>query len=148
MKKNIMMRGIYGFPTGIAIGYLITIIISAIWGEGHYAPCMPELAERMGSEISAVILQAVLCGLLGTVCGGGSVIWDMEEWSIARQTGTYFLLVLVTMMPIGYALRWMERSFAGIVQYCVIFAIIFAAVWILQYFNVLRKIKAINSKLN
>lgn len=148
MKKNIMIRGGYGFPTGIAIGYLITIVISAIWGEGYYAPCVPELVERMGSEINAVILQAVLCGLLGMVCGGGSVIWDMEKWSIARQTGTYFLLILVTMIPIGYALRWMEHSLAGIVQYCVIFVIIFASVWILQYLNVLRKIKAINSKLN
>lgn len=148
MKKNIMIRGGYGFPTGIAIGYLITIVISAIWGEGYYAPCVPELVERMGNEINAVILQAVMCGLLGMVCGGGSVIWDMEKWSIARQTGTYFLLILVTMIPIGYALRWMEHSLAGIVQYCVIFVIIFASVWILQYLNVLRKIKAINSKLN
>ena len=112
MKKNIMIRGGYGLPTGIAIGYLITIVISAIWGEGYYAPCVPELVERMGSEINAVILQAVLCGLLGMVCGGGSVIWDMEKWSIARQTGTYFLLILVTMIPIGYALRWMEHSLA------------------------------------
>lgn len=147
MKKNIMMRGAYGFPMGIAIGYLITVIISAIWGEGYYAPCVPELAEVMESEISAVVLQTILCGLLGMVCGGGSVIWDMEEWSIARQTGSYFLLVLVTMLPIGYVLRWMEHSLAGIAQYCVIFAMIFAAVWILQYFNVLWKIRAINSKL-
>ncbi len=147
MKKNIMQRGAFGILTGIAIGYLITIIISAIWGKGYYAPCVPELTEMMGNEIRAVILQTVLCALLGLVCGSGSVIWDVEEWSIARQTGTYFLLVLAAMMPIGYALQWMEHSLSGIIQYCGIFILIFAVVWIWQYFSVLRKIKAINKKL-
>lgn len=147
MKKNMMMRGAFGVPTGIAIGYLITIVISAIWGNGYYAPCVPDLAERMGSEINAVVLQTLLCGLIGLVCGAGSVIWDIEEWSIARQTGTYFLIVFAAMLPVGYALQWMEHSLAGVIQYCSIFILIFAAVWIWQYFTVLQKIKAINEKL-
>lgn len=147
MKKNMMMRGALGVPLGIAIGYMITIISSAVWGEGYYAPCVPELVKEMGSEINAVVLQAVLCGLLGMVCGAGSVIWEIERWSIARQTGTYFLLILAGMMPIGYVLQWMEHSAAGAAQYFGIFAIIFVVIWISQYVNVLWKIRAINSKL-
>ncbi len=147
MKKNMIIRGAFGVPSGIAIGYLITIISSAIWGEGYYAPCVPGLAEQMGSEINAVILQTVLCALLGMICGGGSVIWDIEEWSIARQTGIYFLLILAAMMPAAYVLHWMEHSLAGVIQYFGIFTIIFASVWMLQYMSVLRKIRAINAKL-
>ena len=32
MKKQMILRGLLGFPLGIAIGYVITIIISLIHG--------------------------------------------------------------------------------------------------------------------
>ena len=31
MKKQVLLRGLQGFPLGIAIGYIITIIISLGW---------------------------------------------------------------------------------------------------------------------
>lgn len=77
MKKKILLRGLLGIPTGIAIGYVITIGISLIWGKGYYAPCVPELISLMGSEIRAVILQTALCGLLGVGCSASSVIWEL-----------------------------------------------------------------------
>lgn len=38
MKKRIILRGAFGFPLGITIGYLISIFVSLIWAEGHYVP--------------------------------------------------------------------------------------------------------------
>ena len=70
MKKQLLLRGLLGFPIGIALGYLITILVSLGWGDGAYAPCMPALADAMGSEIGAVMLQALLCGLLPRMAGG------------------------------------------------------------------------------
>ena len=58
IKKKIMLRAISGLPIGLSIGYLITIVISLIWADGYYASCVPALAETMGNEINAVILQA------------------------------------------------------------------------------------------
>ena len=58
MIKKIILRGLLGFPVGIAIGYVITIVISLIWAQGYYSPCVPELAAAMGNEIYAVTLQA------------------------------------------------------------------------------------------
>ena len=86
MKKKLLLRGALGFP----IGYVITICISLMWAGGYYSPCAPELAEALGNEISAVILQALLCGLLGAGFAASSVIWEMESWSLVRQTGVYF----------------------------------------------------------
>lgn len=67
MKKQLLLRGLLGFPIGIALGYLITILVSLGWGGGAYAPCMPALADAVGSEIGAVMLQALLCGLLSNI---------------------------------------------------------------------------------
>ena len=58
MKKKIFFRILSGFFIGLSIGYLITIILSLIWGKGYYSPCVPELIGITGSEIKAVLLQA------------------------------------------------------------------------------------------
>ena len=36
MKKQIIKRGLVGFPAGIVIGFVITLIISACVGDGSY----------------------------------------------------------------------------------------------------------------
>lgn len=148
MKKNIILRGALGFPLGLAIGYIITIIISLIWAEGYYSPCVPELISFMGSEISAVILQALLCGLLGVGFAASSVIWEIERWSIVKQTGIYFFTVSLFMLPIAYFLRWMEHSLAGFFQYWGFFTLIFAFVWIIEFIIGKRNVKKMNEKLH
>lgn len=148
MKKKIWMRGALGLPLGIAIGYVITILESLGWGQGYYSPCVPELIAVMGNEIRAVVLQTVLCGLLGVVFGAGSVIWEIEQWSIARQTGTYFLGAAATMMPVAYFSYWMEHSVRGFLIYFCIFTVIFIVIWLVQYMFMRRDVNRINSKLN
>ena len=147
LKKKILLRAISGLPIGLSIGYLITIVISLIWADGYYTPCVPALAETTGSEINAVILQALLCAILGMGFGGCSVIWEIEDWGIAKQTGIYFLIVSLIMMPVAYITYWMEHSFWGVVSYFGIFAFIFAIIWAIQYVRAKRNIKKMNEKM-
>ena len=148
MKKNIILRGLLGFPIGISIGYVITICTSLIWGGGYYSPCVPELISMAGSEIYAVLLQALLCGLIGTCCAASSVIWEIEHWSIVMQTGLYFLIISVVIMPISYLLYWMEHSVAGFLQYFGIFAAIFAGIWITEFIIGKHNVDKMNQKLH
>lgn len=148
MKKKIFLRSLSGFPLGVTIGYFITIIISLIWVGGYYSPCVPELVDVMGNEINAVMLQAVLCGVLGMGFGGSSVIWEIEDWGIAKQTGIYFLIVALVMMPIAYVTFWMEHSMKGALSYFGIFAGIFVVVWIIQYTIVRHTIRKMNENLH
>lgn len=147
MKKTMLSRGLFGFPVGISIGYLITVCTSLIWGGGYYTPCVPELVSMMGNEIRAVLLQTLLCGLIGTGCAAGSVIWEVEHWSIAKQTGLYFLVISVIVMPISYLLHWMEHSMAGFLQYYGIFAAIFAVIWITEFLIGKRNVDKMNQNL-
>ena len=66
MKKKLIQRGLLGFPLGIAIGFVITIMISVCVGDGSFYPVTLELMEAMGNELNAVIVQTVLCGIMGT----------------------------------------------------------------------------------
>lgn len=147
MKKKIWMRGALGLPKGIAIGYVLTILESLGGEQGYYSPCVPELIAVMGNEIRAVILQTVLCGLLGMVFGAGSVIWEIERWSIARQTGTYFLVAAAAVIPVAYFSYWMEHSVRGFLTYFCFFTVIFIVIWLVQYMFMRRDVNRINSKL-
>lgn len=148
MKKKILMRCLSGFPLGVFIGYVISIVISLIWAEGYYSPCVPELIDTVGNEINAVMLQAFLCGVLGMGFAASSVIWEIENWGIVKQTGIYFLIVSVIMMPIAYITYWMEHSLKGVVSYFGIFFLIFAAVWFIQYIRARQSVKKMNDTLN
>lgn len=148
MKKNIILRGAFGFPLGLAIGYVITIIISLVWAEGNYSPCVPELISVTGNEINAVILQALLCGFLGAGFAASSAIWEIERWSIVKQTGIYFLTVSVIMLPIAYFLYWMEHSLAGFFRYWGVFTLIFVMVWVIEFIIGKRNVKKMNDKLH
>ncbi len=148
MKKKIILRGILGFPVGIAIGYLITIFISLFWANGYYSPCVPELIRAVGSEIGAVALQALLCGLMGSGFAACSVIWEIENWSIIKQTGIYFIIVSVIMLPIAYFTYWMEHSIAGVFSYFGIFVLIFAFFWIIQFAIGKHNVRRMNENLH
>lgn len=148
MKKQIITRGLFGIPTGISIGYLITIIISLGWGNGAYLPVVPELATQLGSEISAVILQTGLCALLGAVFAAASVIWEIDKWSIAKQTGIYFFIASITMMPVAYFARWIGNSIVGFLLYFGSFLVVFIIIWFVQYCVWKNRIRKINEKVS
>ncbi len=147
MKKQILLRGMLGFPLGLAMGYLITIFISLTVSDGRYYPYVPELAAVMGNEINAVLLQAVLCGILGAGFGACSVIWQIESWGILKQTGIYFSIISVIMLPTAYVSYWMEHSLKGILSYFGIFVLISAAVWIVQYAAAKHNVRKMNETL-
>lgn len=147
MKKKIILRGALGAPIGIAIGYLITIAISLAWGKGWYAPCVPELAEVMGSEIRAVLLQTALCALLGAVGAASSVIWEIESWSLVKQSGVFFLILAAVMLPTAWFTYWMEHSIGGFLSYLGMFAAIFVFIWLAEYLIGRRIVAKMNAKL-
>ena len=144
MKKKMMKRMWIGLPVGIAMGYIITLIISACIGDGAFYPVAPEFAEKMGNELNAVILQTVLCGVIGVGFAAASVIWELDSWSLAKQSGVYFLVIGIILLPIAYVANWMQHSVVGFLSYIGIFAGIFFAVWLSQYLCWKQRIKKMN----
>ena len=147
MKKKIMKRIWIGLPVGIAMGYIITLIISACIGDGTFYSVAPELAEKMGSELNAVILQTVLCGVLGVGFAAASVIWELDSWSLAKQSGVYFLVIGILLLPIAYVANWMQHTVVGFLSYLGIFVGIFAVVWLSQYLCWKQRIKKMNDRV-
>lgn len=145
--KNVMKRAALGVPLGIALGHVITVFVSLGWGNGHFAPCVPAMVEMVGSELGAVMLQTLLCGILGAAFSGAAVVWEMEEWSLAKQSGVYFLTTALVMLPIAYVNHWMEHSVKGFMGYLGIFTLVFLLVWGIQYLCIRHHIQKMNASL-
>lgn len=148
MKKKLIMRGLFGVPAGIALGFVITLIISACTGTGSFYPAAPELIDTMGNELNAVALQTVLCAIMGAGFAAASVIWELDAWSLAKQSGIYFLIISVIMLPIAYVTNWMKHTVLGVLSYAGLFAAIFVVVWLSQYLLWKRKIKKMNAAVD
>lgn len=82
-----------------------------------------------GGESSAVALQAAVACLVGAGFAGSSVVWEIERWGLAQQTGVCFLLYALFMLPAAYAMHWVEHTPAGFVRYFGAFALLFALIW-------------------
>ena len=147
MLKQAVKRGLFGIPLGISITFVITIIISLAVGDGYYHPVVPTLAGQFGGEIGAVVFQTVLAGLMWAVAWAASIIWDIEKWSYAKQTGVYFIIISVIMLPGAHLLHWIPRTFAGFLLYIVIFVVIYAIICTVNYVVWRAQIKKINSKI-
>lgn len=146
LKKKAAVRGLLGFPIGVTIGVFITILASLTEGSGVYHPVMPSMAARMGSEVNAMLIQTVLSGVMGVGFAAGSAVWDIDSWSLFRQTAVYFLIACVSQLPIAYFCGWMDN--AGIMGYIGTFVLIFIIVWFVLYLGIRAKVKKMNDKLH
>lgn len=147
MKKEILKRCLLGAPLGLAISTIITIIISLIMGDGRYYAVVPSLAQDMGSEINAVILQAVLSMIYGAAWGGASVVWDAEGWSLLKMTVVHLVITSLATFPIAYLARWMPHSATGILLYFGIFVLVYIGIWLSQYSAMKKRVKEMNAKI-
>ena len=107
---------------------------------------MPSFVTAMGSELSAVALQTLLCGILGAASAASSLVWT-ADWSLLKRTVVNFLLLTGAMLPIAYVTGWMEHSVKGFLLYFAAFTLIFALIWLCQYLALKRRIKRLNEKV-
>ena len=147
MKKKLLSRCLMGAPIGLAISTAVTILISFILGDGDYYPVVPALIEVCGTEMNAVLLQAICSLLYGAVFAGATVIWEKDDWSILRQTLTYLIVCSLATLPVAYFMHWMEHSLWGVIGYFAIFFGIYLLIWLSQYSAMKKRVQQLNAKV-
>ncbi len=147
MFKEVLRRIGVGAVFGVTLSQLIAIIISLCIADGNFYAVVPSLAERMNSEIGAAIVQTVCSILYGGMFGGMSIVWELDNWSILKQTIVHFSVVFVVTMPIAYITEWMQHSILGAIIYFVIFAFSYVFIWFSQYMTMKKHLDDVNEKM-
>ena len=153
MKKKVIKRCLFGAPIGLLISHIILLITSIFLSvatkkyEGDFLPAPWSLIELCGSELNAVIIQTICSLIFGAAFGGASVIWEIENWSLLKQTVIHCIVISVSMLPIAYCMYWMPHSFWGIAGYIAIFFFIYFFIWFSQYFAMKKRIQEFNEKV-
>lgn len=150
MNKELWKKAWKRVPLGMIIGLTISTVITilnSLGGDGQYQAVVPALIEDCGSEINAVVAQALCSLLYGGIIGAASVIWE-TDWSLTKMTVVHLLVISLTMLPIAYLMRWMNRTVRGVLLYIVFFLVLYAIIWIISYRRTQRQLREINKKLN
>lgn len=145
---DVWQRAAMGIPIGITIGYLITILTSLFYGGGQYIAVNEDLVQACGSSMNAILVQTGLYILIGAVCGGASCIWQIESWSLLKQSAIFFVLIAGVVLAGGWFGCWMPHSLAGFGLYCFLFVNLFVLIWVFSYLKIRAGVKKMNRTLS
>lgn len=146
--RKALFRGLLGIPIGVFISSTITLLISLFFlEEGVYHPVVPEFAKATGNQVTAVLLQYLLSGLMGFGYGSGSAVFEVENWSITKQAVIHFFIVTIVTFPIAFLCYWMEHTLWGVVSYILLFFAIYFIIWLIQMYFLRQKVEGINNSI-
>ncbi len=147
LKRNLLLRGLIGALAGVFIGQAVCIIVSLCVDGQELMPVPVELTRQVGNEIVAFILQNLACMIYGSVWAMASIVWEVEGWSLAKQTRIHWQLCSTSALPIAWLLHWFPHTWTGAAGYFASFALIYVGVWLSQYLSMRQHLKKVNRKL-
>lgn len=131
--KKFILRGLMGVPMGVFINQIVYFILA-----------LNNDIVSLSSHI--VITQFIISVLCGFYLVGVSVIFDVEEWSLLRQTITHSI-VMLPYFPIAYYAGWIPKTPFGVLLFILNYIIVYIIIWLSFRMYWTKKAKEINSEL-
>ncbi|WP_122639223.1 DUF3021 domain-containing protein [Romboutsia sp. Marseille-P6047] len=147
MKKRLYIKGILGFVFGVFLSYTISIIVSICLNTGKFYPADTALVYKTGSVLKAIVIQYFGIGIIGSIMGISSIIFEKDEWSILFQTILHFI---ISSICIAIYLLLAHTNMVGIshvVLYIGILLVVYIVIWIYRIISCYTKIRKIKKKL-
>ncbi len=145
MFKKAMLRGFIGLPIGVFISTTIALIFSIMWGT--FLPTSAQLIEISGTQLNAALIQYISSCILGFTCASFSVIFEVENWSITKQTIIHSICMFISIFVVAILNHWVSMNFLSILIFIAIWIFIYIIIWIALYTYWKNKILQINRRL-
>ena len=126
--KKATLLGLAGFVLGVltGIGFMLA---------------------RSSEGLKAAFPNLLLSGIYSAVVTGSSIVYDIEEWSIARATATHFLLSFSLYFLLVLSMGWFRLDDPVFWIVIAVMAVIYVLIWLFQYLSYKRKIREMNHDL-
>lgn len=146
MKKYILSASL-----GVTIGTIISIITSAVFGQGAYLPLNP--SSTMGAyylsnfnQVTIMFICVLVWAAIGLLFQLADKIFE-QDWSLLRMTAMHFGITALGFTPLGILAGWFPVTLGGLLFFWFIFVLVYASLFFLNYRKMERHIKEINGKL-
>ena len=126
--KKATLLGLAGFALGVltGIGFMLA---------------------RSSEGLKAAFPNLLLSGIYSAVVTGSSIVYDIEEWSIARATATHFLLSFSLYFLLVLSMGWFRLDDPVFWIVIAVMVVIYVLIWLFQYLSYKRKIREMNHDL-
>ena len=149
MKYKLVLKASMGFSLGLII-FLIFAIFSIPEDTNSELNISNQVlyTEVTRQELIGFTFQLFISGLYGALAMGGSIVYEIESWSILKSTAIHYLTILISYYVMCFTLRWFSPSdmFINAIIFLA-FTIVYIMIWLIQYYRYKIEIKKINMKL-
>lgn len=148
MLKNAFIRGINGFVYAVSIHVVVALVMMVIVDEPDFLPMVPEYAALFKSKAAALLLQILLIGITSAAFGVGSVILEMERWSLLKQSIIYYIFTAVFWVPVSIFCWRIDKYITACISMFCSYTASYVITWMIQYRLCKKSIAEINQKLS
>lgn len=145
MKKKVWQRGLCGAPVGLMIFMGIFLSLAYLRGDGELHVGY-YLIRIYGTEVNAMTAACIGAMMIGILWSAASVLYE-TDWNLVMQTVIHALVCVLPSMAIAWAMYWIPRNRDGILQYAMLFGMIYGAVWLIQYMDRKKRVRQMNTLL-
>ena len=148
-QKKLIVHLIVGFLVGAGIGNLIAFLISLLTGgnaEAHHIVAM-QLTAKIGL-VGAIVLQTFLCGLFGMGSIGGMLLYQIDNWSLAKATIVHYVLIVTCYVGCSLILYWFPPEFVYYAISVGAMTVGFFIIWLCMYLVWKKEVRKMNEELN
>lgn len=144
MWKKSLLRGAVSYCI-CATATLIAHLIAALCGASSL--CVPDFIARVGSEMTATLLQPLLIALIGFAFGAGSILFEVERWGFLMQGAVHFAVtgsVWIAVEMFCFA----PIAPPAVVSFALSSAAAYAITWGAQYFAWRAQVRHLNEQIH
>ncbi|HEL2422358.1 TPA: DUF3021 domain-containing protein [Streptococcus suis] len=146
MKKYILSASL-----GVTIGSLISIVMAGFFGEGYYLPINPH--STMGAyylsnfnQVTVMLICVLIWAAIGLLFQLADKIFK-QDWSLLRMTATHFCITALGFTPLSILAGWFPVNLAGLLFFWLLFILIYALLFFINYKKMEASVQAINRHL-
>lgn len=152
MWKKSVRRGVVSFALCVTVNILVLMIKTMstvkMTGDAQAMPeLVPEYAAFFDNPFMALMVQTLLCGLIGFAFGCCSVIMEIAKWSMVRQAVVHFLLTACVWVPVSIFCWGLGRYLISFISVFLSMVFTYTVVWTCQIIICRREVARINAQL-
>jgi len=142
-----------GSIIGVFIGLTMSCIFSYMFADGKYYPMNPfswsgNYFYSLYSETTVFLIAIASWVCLGILFIFAGKVYQREDWSVFKMTVIHFIIVTIFFFPLSILSGWYPFTARSLVQFFLIFLLVYILFWIISFTINIIRINKINKKLN